>query len=474
MTTVTFSERLAEAAGPIVVKEVRQGLRAKVFAIFFGLLLLGCLVVALVAAAEFDRSRSVDLGPDYFRLFLGALAIVEYFVIPYMAFRAMAREREDETWVLLVLTGLGARRIVRGKVSSALAQGLLYASACAPFVLFSYYLNGIDLPTVLVALVMAAAWSCLLVCVGVGAATQAHSRLGRALVHFVVLAVLLGGTAAGIAFSAFFAEEGGRLLREQVGFRVFCVAHVAFCVTTAWVASEGAASGLALLSENAAKGPRLALSLQVLLATVVAGISAVVVDHGDKVASSVGSVGSALYLCLAGLFAVSEHDGFPPAFARTRRWFKPGALRSFTMLVLLLMSSTAVWFAIYVAFSGGREAKYERIVLAPPLFVVLYLSLGVLLGRLTPLRGLGEPIATRTGFALAVVLGTAVPMFLSVMTGHHAEYKELNVLSPLLGIASINGGARGERVMILAGVSALLFGFLAYTTLSSRDVERRS
>ena len=76
---------------------VRQGLRAKVFAIFFGLLLLGCLVVALIAAAEFDRHSSIELGPDYFRLFLAAPAVVEFFVIPYTAFRAMSREREDET-----------------------------------------------------------------------------------------------------------------------------------------------------------------------------------------------------------------------------------------------------------------------------------------------------------------------------------------------------------------------------------------
>jgi hypothetical protein len=473
VSAVALSERLAEAAGPIVVKEVRQGLRARVFAIFFGLLLTGCLVVALVAAAEFDRRSTAELGPDYFRLFLAALSIVEFFVIPYTAFRAMSREREDETWVLLVLTGLGARRIVRGKVSSALAQGLLYASACAPFVLFSYYLNGIDLPTVLVALVMAAAWSCLLVCVAVAAATQAHSRIGRALVHFLVLALLLGGTATGIGFSAFFAEEGGRLLREQQGFVAVCLGQVVWSLTTAWVAAEGAAAGLALLSENAAKGPRLALGVQVVLALIVAGIAAALMDHGDRIGPAVGSVATSLYLCLAGLFAVSEHDGFPPAFARERRLFKPGALRSFVLLVNLLMLATAAWFVIFKT-TGGEDAKYLRVLFAPPLFVVLYLSLGVLLGRLSPLKAFGEPIATRAGFAIAVALGVAVPMFLSVLLGHKASDKNLNVLNPLLGIASINSGSRGERVLLLSGACALLFGFLAYLTLSARDVERRS
>lgn len=473
MTAAALSERVAEVAGPIVVKEVRQGLRARVFAIFFGLLLLGCLVVALVAAAEFSRRSNDELGPDYFRLFLAALAVVEFFVIPYTAFRAMSREREDETWVLLVLTGLGPRRIVRGKVTSALAQGLLYASACAPFVLFSYYLNGIDLPTVLAALVMSAAWSCLLICSAVAAATQAHSRVGRALVHFMVLGMLLGGTIAGISFSTYFAERGGQLLREEANFVAFCLGLVVWALTSAWVASEGAASGLSLLSENSAKGPRLALGVQVLVALVVAGVGAVFVDHGDKVGASIGSVATSAYLCVAGLFAVSEHDGFPPAFARVRRAFKPGALRSFVLIVNLLMLSTTVWFAIFKA-TGGSDTKYLRLLIAPPLFVVMYLSLGVLLGRLSPLKALGEPIATRAGFTIATTLGIALPMFMSVLLGHRANYKDLNVLNPILGLASINSGSRGEKVVMLAAVCALLFGFLAYTTLSTRDVERRS
>lgn len=472
MTSAALGERLGEVVGPIVVKEVRQGLRARVFAIFFGLLLLGCLVVALVAAAEFDRRTNVDLGPDYFRLFLAALGVVEFFVIPYTAFRAMSREREDETWVLLVLTGLGPRRIVRGKVSSALAQGLLYASACAPFVLFSYYLNGIDLPTVLVALVMSMAWSCLLVCFGVAAATQAHSRVGRALVHFLVLGVMLGATAGGIAFAAFFAEEGGRLLLDKAGFRAFCAGHVVWSLSTAWVASEGAASGLALPSENSAKGPRLALTVQVLLAMLIAGLVASVIDSTDARGAMAGSLATSAYLCFAGLFAVSERDGYPPVFARTGAAFRPGAARSFMLIVVLLALCTAGWGAIYAA--SGTDAKAWRILLASPLFVVLYLSLGVLLGRLSGLKGFGEPIATRAGFAVAAAFGIGAPMFLSVLAGHGAGHKELNHLNPILGIGNINGSERGATTLRLVGVCALLFGFLAWTVLSARDVERRS
>jgi hypothetical protein len=478
VTALAVTERLAEAAGPIVVKEIRQGLRARVFAIFFGLLLLACVVIALVAAAQYDARGSTDLGPAVFRFFLSALAVVEFFVIPYTAFRAMAREREDETWVLLALTGLGPRRIVRGKVTSALAQGLLYASACAPFVLFSYYLNGIDLPTVLVALVMAAVWSTLLVCIAVAAATQAHSRIGRALTHFLTLGVLLGATVMGIAFANVLGDEGGRLLREESGFRTFCAAVFTWSITTAWILSEGAASGLSLISENSARGPRLALLVQMVLGTAVGVTAALLIDAREG--ALVGSVCTSLQLVIAGGFAISERDGFPPAFAKTGSWLKPGALRSFLLITGLITVCTVAWSVVFQQGSGNRNVLHP--LLAGPLYVVMYLSLGVLAGRLSPLRRLGEPVATRVGFIAVTALGSAVPPFLALLMGRHPDDTGLNLLNPLVGMVNQLDGSRHVSYGLMnkvgdlpvLGAAALLAAFLAWTVLSARDLERRT
>jgi ABC-type transport system involved in multi-copper enzyme maturation permease subunit len=469
VSSLALSERLAEAAGPIVVKEIRQGLRARVFGIFFGLLLLACLVVALVAAAEFDPRSASTRGPEYFRLFLTALAVVEFFVIPYTAFRAMAREREDETWVLLALTGLGPRRIVRGKVTSALAQGLLYASACAPFVLFSYYLNGIDLPTVMVALVMAVGWSALLICIAVAAATQAHSRIGRAIAHFLTLGVLLGGTVLGIAFATLLSEEGGRLLTSEPGFRAFCAAVFTWSVTSAWVLLEGAASGLALISENSARGPRLALTAQMLVALAAGGASALLVD--PRTGAFVGSVCTSLQLVMAGVFAVSERDGFPPAFASARTWLKPGAVRSFMLITGLIGVCTAAWAAVFK--EGHGNGDYLLPLLAGPLYVVLYLSLGVLAGRLTPFKRMGEPLATRVGLVCVTALGIALPPFFAVLLHKDSDSRSLNVLNPLVGMVNY-ARSRTSFGLPLLGAAALLAAFLAWTVLASRDVERRT
>ncbi|HLM47157.1 MAG TPA: ABC transporter permease, partial [Myxococcaceae bacterium] len=137
--------RLGDRLNPLVVKEVRQGLRSRVFWASFGLMLLACLIISMVAYANVRDSGLSTHGQGFFLAFFVCLGVVHFFIIPYSAYRSLAREREDETWVLLILTGLGPRRILRGKVASFLVQAGLYASAVGPFLLFSYYLNGIDL-----------------------------------------------------------------------------------------------------------------------------------------------------------------------------------------------------------------------------------------------------------------------------------------------------------------------------------------
>ena len=172
-----FGAKLADRINPIVVKELRQHLRTRTFWVFFSLMLLACLGISLVAFVTAEESEKVGLVT--FFAFYVALSGVEHFVIPYTAYRSMAREQEDETWVLLSLTGLGPRRILAGKLSSFILQGALYASAAAPFLLFSYYLNGIDLPTIAIAIALGAAFQVFLVSVSVSLATLAESKLRK-------------------------------------------------------------------------------------------------------------------------------------------------------------------------------------------------------------------------------------------------------------------------------------------------------
>ena len=454
-----------------VVKEVRQGLRAKVFALFFGTLLVVCLSMALVAVAEATDSAGVPFGKDFFAGYLSALGVVTFFVIPLVAFRSMMRELEDETWVLLTLTGLGAISIVRGKWVSAMSQALLFGSACAPFVLFSYFLNGIDLLQIVTGLALAAGWSALLTAAGIAVATQAHTKLGRTVAHFVVLALLGFGVLGGVAFTWVLAEEGNRLVTNDA-FRNFAIATGSFSWGLTWLLLESSAAGLALPSEAASRRSRIAFTILSLLALGF-GLVVFVLNNGRPSDASGGQVVTSFFTTIAGAFCISEADGWPRQ-ASTGGWLKPGAVRSFWLGIALLVLSAVMWGFLYRSRGASWSDKNFRGIVGAFCYPALYLSLGVLIGRLTPLRKFGEPVATRVGFIASVVVGIVASMALALMFEGKPGGRLMNVLNPVVGLLNFldHGGSEFDAALVLLCAVTVLTVFLAAVVLHARDEAR--
>jgi hypothetical protein len=69
-------------------------------------------------------------------------------------FRAVVLERNEDTWDLVDLTGMGPRRILRGLLMANLVQAQLYAAALAPFLAMAYLLRGLDLLSIAFALIV--------------------------------------------------------------------------------------------------------------------------------------------------------------------------------------------------------------------------------------------------------------------------------------------------------------------------------
>ena len=473
MSVFSVSERFVDSVGPIVVKEVRQGLRAKVFAICFGSLLVVCLSMALVAVAQASEEAGDAFGKKFLGGYLNALGAVTFFVIPFVAFRSMMRELEDETWVLLTLTGLGATSIIRGKWVCAMSQALLFGSACAPFVLFCYFLDGVDIVQVVTALVLTAGWSALLTSVGVAVATQARSKLGRTFAHFVVLGLLGAGPMAGITCAWVIAERFNRVFTNDFG--NLAIGGGLFSWALTWLMLESAAAGLALPSEAASRGPRIAYVVIGLLALAF-GLVTFVLTKGRPPNAVAGQVLTSFFFTIAGAFCISEADGWPRQ-AAAGFWLKPGGARSFWLALLLLLLSALMWGLL---ISGHTETdSIERALrgtLAAFAFPSLYLSLGVLLGRLTPLRHLAEPVATRVGFMLSIVVGVVGSIALSLAFDGRPAGKVMNVLNPLVGLLHFIDGSGAElnSGLVLLGALTAMAVFLASVVLHERDQVRSS
>jgi hypothetical protein len=131
--------------GPMLVKELRQGLKTRGFVFsFIGLqaLLVFVLIYHVLLYArnpkDFDAS---GLGAIFWFL-IGGLLI---FVTPMRAFNELAAERKANTLELIFMSGLSAWRIAFGKWVSLLFQALLFLLAVLPFAILRYYFGAVDL-----------------------------------------------------------------------------------------------------------------------------------------------------------------------------------------------------------------------------------------------------------------------------------------------------------------------------------------
>ncbi len=140
-----------ERANPILARTVRQELRNRTFFAIY-LLLVGVAGVASIILAVLARDESHEYGPILFSILGGALTFAIFVPGTLNAYRAIVRERDEDTWDLILLTGMRPGRLLRGMVLANTFQSLYYLAAIAPFMLMAYLLRGIDLVTIVLLL----------------------------------------------------------------------------------------------------------------------------------------------------------------------------------------------------------------------------------------------------------------------------------------------------------------------------------
>jgi len=133
-----FSDRIS----PMLVKELRQGLRAKTFiAVFLSLqVFLGIMLLSATAASTSDRAGSVVSGM-IFTFFSIAVLIVQ----PLRGVAALSSEIKGNTIDMMVLTRLSAWRIVFGKWVAIVSQSALILSTIIPYLILRYFFGGMNL-----------------------------------------------------------------------------------------------------------------------------------------------------------------------------------------------------------------------------------------------------------------------------------------------------------------------------------------
>lgn len=137
-TTLTpltdFSDRLS----PMVVKELRQGLRTRAFGSTMLLMHVMLILITLITGS----AQNTD---DTRWMLDGVATLVLCLIMPFRVSNALAEEVKLNTLDMLMLTRLSCSRIVFGKWASVALQSLLIAFSLMPYVVARYVFGGMDL-----------------------------------------------------------------------------------------------------------------------------------------------------------------------------------------------------------------------------------------------------------------------------------------------------------------------------------------
>lgn len=185
-------ERFVDRMNPILVKEVRQAFKGRGFVLAFALLIFSCWLISVIGALQAGSSLEYySWAPRFFSIYFIPLAFAIGVVIPFMAYNSMLSERVDDTFDMLSITTLRARKIVNGKLANAFVQVMLLYAAFTPFVAFTSLLQGFRFFPVFLALSIALVSSLTLCTISLFLSTLARTRFVQVLISLVLIVGLL-------------------------------------------------------------------------------------------------------------------------------------------------------------------------------------------------------------------------------------------------------------------------------------------
>ena len=130
-----FSDRLS----PMLVKELRQGLKSPVFT--WGLIAMQ-MALAIMALVAMDNGNDRDANEFFWWSAAGIVCVL----LPLRVANALRDEMGGNTLDTLVLTRLSAWRITLGKWLATSALQVLVAMTVLPYLIMRYFAGGVNMP----------------------------------------------------------------------------------------------------------------------------------------------------------------------------------------------------------------------------------------------------------------------------------------------------------------------------------------
>ena len=334
-----FPDRLS----PMLVKELRQGMRTKAFVgVFLALqIILGVILLSAGAAASSD-----DAGETISNIIFIFFSIAVLIIQPMRGITALSSEVKGNTIDMMVLTRLSAWRIVTGKWASIVSQSALLLVTIFPYLILRYFFGGMNLVGEIVFLAMLFLSSAALTAVTVGLSAFASVILRSVLPMialpigvFSLLMLIFEELDGSSGMSSFFS-----LATDDS--RIFTSIYIAACTYFGFFMLSTGTSLIAPYAENHSTLRRL-ISLAV---TVIAAVL------GSMPFTDPDALPFFLTLVLLPVFAISLSEFAPLAAPTYRKFAERGALGQ--LAGLFLFPGWASGFFFCLALTGISAAPF--------------------------------------------------------------------------------------------------------------------
>lgn len=250
----------------MLVKELRQGMRTRVFiAVFLSLqAFLGLILLTAGATATSDHAGAT-ISNIIFVFFSIAVLIIQ----PMRGIGALSAEIKGNTIDMMVLTRLSAWKIATGKWSAIVSQSALILVTIIPYLILRYFFGGMNLQgeIVLLALIFITSAALTAVTVGISASGSVILRSILPMItlpigSYILLMAMMFGTGIGelIDFCSLSSNKS----------RIFLSVYVAACAYGGFFCLSAGTSLIAPYAENHSTLRRLVALAATLLAAAVA------------------------------------------------------------------------------------------------------------------------------------------------------------------------------------------------------------
>lgn len=324
-----FPDRLS----PMLVKELRQGMRTKAFVgVFLALqIILGVILLSAGAAASSD-----DAGETISNIIFIFFSIAVLIIQPMRGITALSSEVKGNTIDMMVLTRLSAWRIVTGKWASIVSQSALLLVTIIPYLILRYFFGGMNLVGEIVFLAVLFLSSAALTAVTVGLSASGSVIL-RSVLPMIALPIgaysllmaLMFGAFGGGGMSTFFALD-----TEES--RIFVSIYLAVCAYYGFFMLSTGTSLIAPYAENHSTLRRL-ISL---VATVIAAVL------GSMSFTDADMLPLFFTIVLLPVFAISLSEFAPLSAPTYRKFANRGALGQLAGLFLFPGWASGFFFCL--------------------------------------------------------------------------------------------------------------------------------